>query len=87
MEDSKADYCEGEVEPGVDQGRVAVITDAHATQALDPAEGSFDGPSETAQMRTVRAVSVTNGGVDATSRQRLPSGLAIVTGVGEEQVW
>ena len=84
MEDSKADYCEGEVEPGVDDGGVAVIADSHATQALDPAEGPFDGPADSPQSGTVRAVSVTDGGVDATSRQRIPSGLAIVTGVGEE---
>ena len=70
MEDSEADHCEGEVELelGIDDGGMAVIADSHSTQALDPAEGAFDGPAATPQMRTVRVVAVTDGGVDATSR-------------------
>ena len=87
MEDSEADGREGEVEPGVDDGGVSVKADSHATQSLDPAEGPFDRPAVTAQMRTVWAVAVTNGGVDAASRQRLPSGLAVVSGISKEQVW
>ena len=86
MEDSETDGCEGELFPGVDEGGMSVIADAHATQAFDPADGAFDGPAVTTQMRTVRSVAVTDGGVDALSRQRLPRGLAVVTGVGEEQV-
>jgi hypothetical protein len=87
VEDSEEDGRESEVEPGVDEGGVAVVADAHATQSFDPAEGSFDRPAVTTQMRTVRAVAVTNSGVDALSRQRLSSGLAVVSGVGEEEVW
>ncbi len=87
MEDPEADGSEGELLPSVDESGVAVVADAHATQPLDPAEGSFDRPAVTAQMRTVRAVAVTNRGVDALSQQRLSSGLAVVAGVSEEQVW
>ena len=87
VEDSEADGCECELFPGIDEGGVAVIADAHATQALDPADGAFDGPAVTAQVRTVRSVAVTDGGVDAASRQRLASGLAVVSGIGKEQVW
>ena len=65
MEEAKADRCEGQVERGGDDGGVAVIADSHDTQSLDPAEGPFDRPAVTAQMRTVWAVAVTNGGVDA----------------------
>ena len=54
MENSKADCCEGEVEPSVDDGGVSVIADSHATQALDPAEGALHGPADTHQSRTVR---------------------------------
>ena len=68
MEDSKTDDGEGELEPGVDEGGVAVVADAHATQSLDPAEGSIEGPAETAQSRTMQAVAVTNGGIDVVSR-------------------
>lgn len=87
VEDSEADGCECELFPGIDEGGVAVIADAHATQALDPAEGAFDGPADTAQVRTVWTISQADGGVDALSRQRLLSGLAVVSGVGEEEVW
>ena len=87
MEDSEADGREGEVVPGIDQSGMSVIAGAHATQALDPAEGPFDGPAESAQVRTVWTISEADGGVDALSRQRLPSGLAVVSGVGEEEVW
>ena len=66
---------------------MSVIADTHATQALDPAEGAFDGPAELAQVRIVWTISEADGGVDALSRQRLLSGLAVVSGVGEEEVW
>lgn len=44
------------MEPGVDDGGVVVRAYSHATQALDPAEGSFDWPAETSLSRTVRTV-------------------------------
>ena len=87
MEYSKADYCEGELEPGIDDGGVSDIADSHGTQALDPAEVVLYGPADSPQSRTVRAVASTDGRADATSRLRLPSGLAVVSGVGEEQNW
>ena len=87
MEYSKADYCEGELESGVNDSGVSVIADAHATQALDPAEGAFDGPADSPQSGTVRAVASTDGRADATSRLRLPSGQSVVSSVGEERNW
>ena len=87
MEDSEADGREGEVVLGIDQSGMSVVADAHATQSLDPAEDPFDGPAESAQVRTVWTISEADGGVDAASRQRIPFSLAVVFGVGEEEVW
>ena len=87
MKYSKADYCEGELESGVNDSGVSVIADAHATQALDPAEGTFGGPADSPQSGTVRAVASTDGRADATSRLRLPSGQSVVSSVGEERNW
>lgn len=56
MEDFKADGSESELLPGVDEGGMSVIADTHATVAFDPTDGSYDGPSEAAQMRTVRSL-------------------------------
>ena len=64
-----------------------LTANSHATHSLNPVEGPFDGSVETFPSRTVRAVAVTNGGVDSSSRQRIPSGLTILPSVGKEQLW
>ena len=60
IENSESDGGEGQVVPGVDDGRVAIVADSYSAQAFDPAYGSFGNPAKFSQTAAVRRDATAN---------------------------